>query len=190
MVELDYLVIGHATRDLVDGTWTIGGTVSYAARTALASGCRVGVVTSTAPTLDLSRALDGVLLARTPAAATTTFENVYTASGRQQVLHARAETLTPTTIPPDWRAKIVHVGPVARECDQSLLDSLGDSFVGVTPQGWMRRWNQAGQVSSARWENAEPWLARADGVVLSAEDVASDDALLTRYAPLRKKMKN
>ncbi len=182
MVELDYLVIGHVTRDLVNGSLTIGGTASYAARTARALGCRVGVVTSADSTLDLSGALDGVVLARTPAAATTTFENVYTATVRRQVLHTLAETLTPAAIPPDWRATIVHVGPVARECDRALVNSLGEGFVGVTPQGWMRRWDGAGQVNGSNWEGAGLWLARADGVVLSAEDVAGDEALIVRYA--------
>ncbi|MBU0702270.1 MAG: ribokinase [Chloroflexi bacterium] len=182
MVELDYLVIGHVTRDLVDGTFTIGGTASYAARTAQALGCRVGVVTSAGSDLDLSYALDGVLVARFPAAATTTFENVYTPEGRRQVLHSLAETLTPTAAPPDWRATIVHLGPVARECDPSLVDALGDGFVGVTPQGWMRRWDQAGRVSRSRWEGAELWLARAAGVVLSEEDVAGDESLIAQYA--------
>ena len=182
MVELDYLVVGHVTRDLVDGAFTIGGTASYAARTARALGCRVGVVTSADPDLDLSHALDGVLIARFPAAVTTTFENVYTAEGRRQVMHGLAETLTPTAVPTDWRATIVHVGPVARECAPTLVDALGNSFVGVTPQGWMRRWDRAGRVSGSRWEEAEPWLARADAVVLSEEDVAGDESLVAQYA--------
>ncbi|RLC98776.1 MAG: ribokinase [Chloroflexi bacterium] len=182
MVDLDYLVIGHATRDLVNGTFTIGGTASYAARTARALDCRVGVVTSTDPTLNLSRILDGILVAHIPATATTTFENIYTATGRRQVLHTVAETLTPEMVPPDWRARIVHVGPVAHECDPALVDAFGDGFVGVTPQGWMRRWDQSGRVSGCRWKDAEPWLARADGVVLSEEDVAGDESLIARYA--------
>jgi len=182
MTELDYLVIGHATRDLVSGTFIIGGTVSYAARTAQALGCRVGVVTSTGPDLDLGHVLDGVMVVRFPAAATTTFENVYTPKGRGQILHSIAETLTPAMVPLDWRATIIHVGPVARECAPALVDALGDSFVGVTPQGWMRRCDQAGRVSGSRWEGAEPWLARADGVVLSEEDVAGDESLIARYA--------
>jgi len=182
MVELDYLVVGHVTRDLVDGTFTIGGTAPYAARTARALGCRVGIVTSADPHLDLSHALEDVLISRFPAAATTTFENIYTAEGRRQVLHSLAETLTPTMVAADWRAKIVHVGPVARECDPALVDALGGGFVGVTPQGWMRRWDQAGRVSRAGWEQAEQWLARADGVVLSEEDVAGDESLIAQYA--------
>jgi sugar/nucleoside kinase (ribokinase family) len=182
LVELDYLVIGHVTRDLVDGAFTIGGTASYSARAARAMGCRVGVVTSASAGLDLSQVLDGILVARFPAAETTTFENIYTSDGRRQMVHDVAETLVPEMIPPNWRATIIHLGPVARECDPALVDAFGDAFVGMTPQGWMRRWDQAGHVSYVQWEEAEALLARADAVVLSEEDVAGDESLLARYA--------
>jgi len=182
MVELDYLVVGHVTRDLVNDAFAIGGTVSYAARTARALGCRVGVVTSASPDLDFSQVLDDVLVTCFPARTTTTFENVYTSSGRRQVLHSVAETLVPGMAPPDWRATVVHLGPVARECDPTLVNAFGDSFVGVTPQGWMRRWDQDGHVGGCRWEGAEPLLARADAVVLSEEDVAGNKSLVAQYA--------
>jgi len=181
---LDYLAIGHVTRDLVDGGFTIGGTVSYAARTAQALGCRVGIVTSASPDLDLSQALAHMLIARTPAATTTTFENIYTPGGRRQMLHTTAETLVPAMVPPDWAISpggVVHLGPVAQECDPALINAFGDVFVGLTPQGWMRRWDQARRVSRCRWESAEPLLARADAVVLSEEDVAGE-ALVDQYA--------
>jgi sugar/nucleoside kinase (ribokinase family) len=182
VTELDYLVIGHVTRDVVDGTFTIGGTVSYAARTARALGCRVGVVTSASPDLDLRGVLDGVLVARFPAAATTTFQNSYTSRGRRQMLHSIAETLVPEMVPSHWRAGIIHLGPVAGECAPALVHAFGDALVGLTPQGWMRCWNEAGHVSGCRWKEADPLLARADAVVLSEEDVAGDEALVARYA--------
>ena len=183
LVALDYLVIGHVTRDLIDGHFTIGGTVSYAARTALALGCRVGIVTSAEADLDLA-ALDGVLIARHSAAATTTFKNIYTSTGRRQMLHGLAAPLSREMVPADWQPDIVHLGPVARECAPSLVDAFGEAFIGVTPQGWMRRWDEAGQVSGGSWESAEPILARADAVVLSEEDVAGDRVLISRYAAL------
>ena len=182
MIKLDYLVIGHVTRDLVDGVFTIGGTVSYAARTARALDCRVGVVTSANPGLDLSEILDGITVTCFPAATTTTFKNIYTSNGRRQVLRGVAETLVPTMVPPDWQTTIVHLGPVARECDPELVTGFGDAFVGLTPQGWMRRWDQAGHVSCCQWEEAEPLLARADAVVLSDEDIEGDETLVARYA--------
>jgi sugar/nucleoside kinase (ribokinase family) len=184
--KLDYLVIGHVTRDVVNGSFVIGGTASYASRTARALGCRVGVVTSVAPDLDLSQVLDGVLVTRIPATTTTTFENIYVANRRRQVLRGVAEQLTPATIPSDWQVDLtdgaVHLGPVAQECDPALADAFGDAFVGLTPQGWMRRWDQAGNVSGCRWEKAEWLLARANAVVMSEEDVAGDATLIDRYA--------
>ena len=188
--NLDYLAIGHVTCDLVDGTYAVGGTVSYAARTARALGCRVGIITSASPDLDLNDALGDITIARIPAATTTTFENIYTPNGRRQILHATAERLVPEMVPQDWRTvsagTIVHLGPVAQECDPALADVFGDrpsgAFVGLTPQGWMRRRDQAGHVSRCRWEGAESLLARADAVVLSEEDVAGDKALVSRYA--------
>ena len=181
-IQLDYLVVGHVTRDLVDGTFTIGGTVSYSARTARALGCRVGVVTSASPDLDLSPVLDGVLVARSPATATTTFENIYTPDGRHQVLHSVAEMLVPGMVPARWKASIVHIGPLVRECSPALVEGFGDSFMGLTPQGWMRQWDEAGNVHPSQWEAPGPLLARADGVVLSEEDVGGDQRLLAEYA--------
>ena len=186
IVELDYIVIGHATRDLINDDFTVGGTVCYSARTARALDCRVGVVTSVDPDLDLSQALDDILVTRYPAATTTTFENTYTPTGRRQVLHSLAETLTPNMLPAHWKTTpdsgIIHVGPIAWECDSALAGAFGHAFVGVTPQGWMRRWDQAGCVSSGPWEQAELWLTRADAVVLSDEDVGGDQSLLAQYA--------
>ena len=180
-VVLDYLVIGHVTRDLVDGGFTVGGTVSYASRTARALDCRVGIVTSASPDLDLSQELDGALVACFPAVMTTTFENIYTSGGRHQVLHGTAAPLVPEMIPANWGAALVHIGPLVGECSLELLHAFDDAFVGVTPQGWMRHWDQEGHVSPCEWEDPEPWLARADAVVLSSKDVASDE-LMDRYA--------
>ncbi len=186
VIELDYLVIGHVTRDLANGAFTVGGTASYSARTALALGCRVGIVTSANSDIDLSQILDGIRIARAPASATTTFENIYTPDGRRQVVHSLSKPLTPDMLPPDWTVApgsgVVHVGPVARECDPTWADELEGHFVGVTPQGWMRRWDRSGRVSGCLWEGAEPWLARADAVVLSDEDVSGDESLIARYA--------
>lgn len=185
-VKLDYLIIGHVTRDLVNGAFVIGGTASYSSRTARALGCRVGVVTSADPDLDLSQVLDGVLVARIPSATTTTFKNIYTAHGRRQMLQGIAETLTPQAAPANWQVApangVVHLGPVAQECDPTLADAFGDVFVGLTPQGWMRHWDRAGNVSGCRWEGAERLLARADAVVMSEEDVAGNAALIDQYA--------
>ncbi len=177
-------MIGHVTRDLApDGGFTLGGTVTYAARTAQALGCRVQVVTSAADDLNLRRAFSAISVHRVRSATTTTFENRYTPEGRVQIVRAVAAPLLPEAVPPPWRKPdIAHLGPVARECDPSLVDLFPRSFLGLTPQGWMRRWDQEGRVAPAAWEHADWLLPRADAVVISEEDVAGDEAVIARWA--------
>jgi hypothetical protein len=181
-VELDYLVIGHVTQDLIGDSFTLGGTVTYSAHTAHALGCRAGIVTSAHPDLNLSETFDGIAVARSPSPRTTTFENIYLDHERRQLVHSQANTMVPEMVPVNWRSPIVHVGPIARECAPSLCDMFDESFLGVTPQGWMRRWDGDGQVSYGEWEDAERWLERADAVVLSDEDVDGNQALIESYA--------
>ena len=184
--ELDYLVIGHITRDRTpDGGFTIGGTAAYAARTAWALGCRVRVVTSADPSLELDGVLPDVEVRRVPAPTTTTFHNRYTPTGRVQTVEGTAAQLTPDAVPPDWRPSgVVHLGPVARECDPALARLFPRAFLGLTPQGWMRAWDGTGRVRPARWENADDLLPHADAVVLSEEDVGGDEELVARWAGL------
>lgn len=182
MVELDYVVIGHITRDLSGTGFRVGGTAAYAALTARALGCRVGVVTSTGPGLELREPLEEILVAHIPARESTTFENRYVDERREQWIHSRAEELRPAMVPADWQAGIAHIGPVAQECDPAVVGVFGDAFVGLTPQGWMRQWDERGRVSRSRWSDAEEVLARADAVVLSAEDIGGRDALVAEYA--------
>ncbi len=183
----DYLVVGHVTQDrLPDGSLTPGGTASYAARTARALGLRTAVLTSADDSLDLSAVLPDVEIYRLSAASSTIFENRYTSDGRVQFLHARAALLTPDTIRDAGftgrPTGILHLGPVARECDPALADHIPADFLGLTPQGWMRRWDGSGRVTLGPWEEATQWLPRADAVVLSEEDIGNDEALAAHWA--------
>jgi sugar/nucleoside kinase (ribokinase family) len=185
-LALDYLVIGHVTQDVLpDGGLTIGGTVTYSGRTALAMGCRVAVVTSAAPDLDLSGPLSGVELIRRPAEATTTFENIYTPAGREQFLHALAAPLGLETVPQHWqRPDVVHLAPLVNECDPALADAFPGALVGVTPQGWMRAWDHAGRVYRCDWSDAAGLLPRIDAAVISQHDVGDDEATIAHLARL------
>lgn len=182
MLLLDYLVIGHVTRDLTGSSSVLGGTAAYAARTARALGCRVGIVTSAGADLNLSERLGNVQITSLPAPTSTTFENIYTGEGRRQVIHSVACPLGLEAVPHSWQAQLVHIGPVAQECDPALMKGFGAAFIGVTPQGWMRQWDQAGFISRRRWEEACRVLPHADAVVLSEEDVGHDRAIVTEYA--------
>ena len=172
---VDYLVIGHLSHDLTPSGARLGGTVTYSALAARAMGLRVGIVTASGPETDL-KALNDVLVVSAPSPKSTTFENIYTENGRKQILHHQAEPLSFESVPELWRRTgIIHLGPVAGEVDAILPKSFSPSLLGLTPQGWMRAWDESGQVRRTDWVSAEQALAGAGAVVVSFEDVGGDE---------------
>lgn len=172
---VDYLVIGHVSQDLIPSGTRLGGTAAYSALTARALGLRVGVVTASGPETDLEF-LQDVLLVSAPSEHSTTFENIQTKSGRKQVLRHQAAPLSFDSVPEIWqRTAIIHLGPVAQEMDAVLPDSFAPSLLGLTPQGWLRAWDESGWVTGTDWESAEQALGQAGAVVVSIEDVAGDE---------------
>lgn len=170
----DYLVVGHVTRDLrPDGSSVAGGTATYAALAAERLGLAVGVLTSAPAGEAVFGGSHRIMLRCKPSERATTFENVYVGPTRRQYLRAVAAPLSLGDLPPAWRgAPIVHLGPVAQEVEPSFVTAFANALVGVTPQGWLRRWDAQGLVSPVEWESAEMVLERADVVVLSYEDIA------------------
>jgi hypothetical protein len=181
-----YLAIGHVAKDLVAGEPRLGGTVSFASLTARALEYAPGVVTACGADLDLSP-LDGIPVARVASPNSTTFENIYGPRGRQQFLRAQAAPLSATAIPPDWQnAPVVHLAPLIHEIEPTMLAALGGSFVGVTPQGWLRQWDEDGRLrpAVAGWAGAAEAVGRANAVVLSLDDIGRDWAVAERWAKL------
>lgn len=158
----------------------VGGTAAYAALTAHALGRKVGILTSTAPDIDLT-ALNGISIMNIPAENSTTFKNVVTPSGRVQYIYHVARSLTADKIPAQWStAPIVHLGPVAQEISADILDHIPDNYIGITPQGWMRQWDAEGRVSPSAWLNAGTLLEKASAVVISMEDVQGDESVISK----------
>jgi sugar/nucleoside kinase (ribokinase family) len=183
---IDYLLLGTLTRDAVmtdpaptlrDGArddFVLGGTAAFSAAMAHALGLRVGLVARFGTDVDVS-ALAGVAVQRLESAVTTTFQNRYSAGGREQHLHVRAESIASDDVPAAWRgAPIVHLGPLAQDLDARAAGAFPNARVGVTPQGWLRRWDARGRVTPCDWEQPDAVLAHAAAIVLSIEDVGGD----------------
>ena len=178
---IDYLVIGHITADLTPTGTLVGGTVAYSGRTAQALGCDTAVLSSAAADYDWEKALPDIQVKSIPAEHTSTFENIYTANGRRQILHHVAAPILKANVPADWqRAAIVHLGPLTNEVDPDIVDIFSNSLVGMTPQGWLRRWDEDGVVFARAWAAAERILPQAAAVILSYEDLL-DDEMLEQY---------
>ncbi len=180
---VDYLVIGHVTQDVTPNGLRLGGTAAYSTSTARALGLRVGVVTSANKETSM-KALDGIPIIFIPSEYATTFENIYDSeAGRTQILHHQAQHISYDLIPEIWRsASIIHLGPVAQEMDSELPNNFLPSFLGVTPQGWMRAWNEDGHILPCKWQNADSILPKAGAVVISREDVDGDEELIETMA--------
>jgi sugar/nucleoside kinase (ribokinase family) len=172
---LDYLIIGHVARDITPDGWTWGGTAYYSAIAAQRLGARVGVVTATAEANELRSVLPGIELHIIPTERTTTFENRYRGNQREQILHHAAPPLTQADIPAAWqKSALVHLAPIAQDVDKGLLDTFASSFLGITPQGWMRGWNEQGRVGYQPLPNIRTLFQPVDVLVFSAEDVGDD----------------
>jgi hypothetical protein len=172
---VDYLVIGHLSCDLTPEGPRLGGTAAYSALTGQALGLRAGVVTAWGGEVSLD-VLDGVKVASVPVQRSTTFENKYTHAGRIQHIHHRAADLSYENIPEVWRhSPIIHIGPIAGEAKPLVGGSYTCSLLGLTPQGWLRKWDSAGRVGPGEWPEANVMLSRAGAVVLSIEDVDGDE---------------
>jgi sugar/nucleoside kinase (ribokinase family) len=175
---IDYLLVGHVCHDLTPSGPVAGGTVTYSGRVAQTLGCSTAVLTSSASDFDLQRELPGITAKSVPADKTTTFENVYTPDGRQQTIRAVAKTLTSDDLPANWeRAKIVHLGPIANEIDPGIISRFSNSLVGLTPQGWYRRWDEDGRVHVDDWPAAAAVMPLAAAVILSLEDLPEPEML-------------
>ena len=175
--EIDYLVVGHITHDVGSGPTRLGGTALYAAQTALRLARRVGIVTSVTERMReaLLVALPGVQLHSSPTTRPTTFENRYQGDRRAQRVLWRADGLMAEAVPDAWRrAPLVHLAPVAQEVSPSLLDVFEGRFLGLTPQGWLRSWDEAGIVRPSALPFDPSSLARATALVFSDEDVGEE----------------
>lgn len=182
---VDYVLIGHMTADLTPEGRRVGGTVSYAMRTAAAFGLRVGLLSSAAPDDPLLAELEpyGQVVV-VPSAQTTTFENVYTPSGRLQHVRAVAEDVRPEHVPQAWTsAPLLHVAPVAGEGESiALFERFERARWMVTLQGWLRQWGADGRVRFRPWFRPA-LLSRLALVVFSEEDVRHQPGLLQQIAP-------
>ena len=181
LAPIDYLVIGHITRDMTPGGPKMGGT-TYAALTARMLGLRVGVITSWGEEMPLGLMAD-VSIVNQPSDQSTTFENIYTPNGRVQLIHHQAGTLDHRSLPAAWvYTPVVHLGPVAQEVDPDLATHFPHSLVGATPQGWMRSWDQEGHIIPTRWQAASQVLKSVGVTILSIEDVGGNEDLIQEMA--------
>ncbi len=185
---IDYLVIGHLTKDLTPSGYRLGGTVSYSALTAKALGMAPAILTAAEGDISLPE-LEAIPVHIKESSESTTFQLLYTPHGRDLFLCSQASMIEFADVPLEWRnTGIVHLGPVARELDLNLVRGFPNSLVCVTPQGFLRTWGQDGKVAPCDWPEFRYVLGFADIAILSREDVNHNDTVLDEMASAVKLM--
>jgi hypothetical protein len=173
--SVDYLIIGHVSKDLTADGPILGGTATYSGLTAQALGKRAAIVISVGPDLDL-HPLAEISIHSVPSQDSTIFANEYLPEGRLQSIRTTPAQLRSTDIPNKWRdAPIVHIAPIANEVDYSILDIFPQALICLTPQGWLRRWGPSGEVWLENWEIIQDQISRVGVVVFSSEDLQGNE---------------
>ena len=86
-------------------------------------------------------------------------------------------------IPDAWRsAAVVHLAPIADEIDPALAGHLKGGLLGITAQGWLRRWDASGEVQPRPGGWASQGLSAADAVIVSLDDLGGDEVAIEEMA--------
>ena len=183
----NFLVVGHITRDeQPDGSFTLGGAATFASIAARNLGYRVGILTRAAEHFPQGELLHDIEIVRLASDTTTTFQNTYIQGKRRQFVRDVAARISANDIPPEWRApKMVLLGPVADELDADIVRAFSkETLVAVSPQGWMRQWDETGRVKPRAWLQAPDILPHVDALILSEEDLGTYTERLSSYIAL------
>lgn len=173
----ELVVVGHITRDWVAGAERLGGAAAYGARVAAALGVETTLLTVAAEDPTLLQPLNHthIRIVRQPSLRTTTFELDYQGPRRRLWVRSQAEPLSVETLR-RADAPVAYVGPVVREVAVDALRELRVERLVLGVQGWLRDFDDDGEVRSA--PPALLWrLPRDADLVLSHEDHEQADEL-------------
>jgi 1D-myo-inositol 3-kinase len=187
---IQFLAIGHFAHDVIKNGLILGGAAAYSSLAAKRLGLRAGVVSAVGRDFLHYEKLDGIPIALSGDPAdneTTTFQNIYEDGVRRQMIRGVSAPIRSEHIPTEWLgAEIVYLCPVANEVDKSIVHKFPNSLIGVSPQGWMRQWDDQGRVSARKWRDAPDVLPHVDVVVMSEEDIAPFPEIVSEYIELAK----
>lgn len=172
--HLSVVCIGHACHDKIMQGFVPGGTVTYASLLAKNLRAEVSVITSTGPDFLFEPMFRdaGIQWNNLPADHTTCFVNTPTPEGRKQKVLSVAASIDASLVLSTHNFDIVHLGPIANEINPNVIPIFQNALIGLSIQGWLRRWDAEGNVytQNMNWQE----LKGIDLVFASEEDIAHD----------------
>lgn len=181
----DFLSVGHVTHDLVAGGIQLGGAALYSSLSAHSLGKRASLLTSYGEDFVGRKTLEPLETVVVPAEATSTFRNFYEDDVRVQHVTRVGASLDTAYLPAAWRKSgVVYLCPVLHEVPPDMGGWFSESLVGVSPQGWMRQWDETGRIRSRRWKGFEGLLRCAGAVIVSAQDIEGNEDMVHEFRRL------
>lgn len=178
----DYVAVGHVTLDVIEDrpagvVSQPGGGAFYSAMQASRLGFRTLIVTQGVPDeieALLAPYLDELDLDVIPAEHTTTLATTGSDTDRRQRVLAWAGPMAAEELERD--TAILHFAPVARETPTAWSGPA--DFVGITPQGLLRRWTAAEQTFSLAALDPVMLPSHFHAAVIGEQELSSCKALL------------
>ncbi len=174
-ISPEFLTIGHCCLDKKEKGWVPGGATTYGLN--LANQLNIPSTLLTSTSTDFDHSIFGkVDIINIATDQTTKFHNQETVTGRKQIIESVATTLLPLALKGKYQdIKMAHLCPIAQEVDISFLDYFStDTIICLSPQGWLRKWDDNGRVSHIEFKDFYLWK-RANIVVLSQEEIGDNN---------------
>jgi len=108
-----------------------------------------------------------------------------TPGNRHQIVHTVGRRIGPDDIPDAWRqSTIVHLAPIVDEIPYKAARVFSQSLLTLTPQGWLRGWDDDGRVFPQQAEHGAELAILARAIVVSDEDLVSRERQIRRALPV------
>jgi len=167
----DIVTVGHFSIDFIKIPGkrltkpTLGGPPTYVSLAARKLGAKVSVISKVGQDFSPNymewlkkRCVDLSALQKFEDALTTSFVLNYRRNGeRQLILKNRGPQIEAEDIPDSFKAKVIHIAPIANEISYEAVLRLQGlaSLVSLDPQGFLRRFKENGEMYLERTEISE-----------------------------------
>lgn len=182
---IDYLCVGHLTEDVTPDGIHLGGSAAYSTLTAKVFHINCGLITSYLKDQlpDLFTGIDSYIQVTDQMVR---FENQYHGDQRIQFVPQDTAPLSLENLPERFRnAKVTHFGPILNDYGIAEISKFKNTFIGITPQGWLRE-SHHGKIRRTSWERIKEILPLADAVIISQEDIDYNQQTIVDMAKLCK----
>lgn len=172
-MSIEFCAVGHVSLDLIDSKLHAGGSALFGAQLASELGYKSAAVTASAvdfPFSDYSDIEWSIQFSN----HTTKYGLEYIDEHRSLKLIQRADQITESSVRKSLRnSKIVMLAPIIDEIKPDLISLFATEWVGLTPQGWFRRFDSEGKMSAAEsFFSQLPKKIKL--IVVSSEDLPTD----------------